>query len=67
MSANERRAINIDVSELETQTILGAFIDQKSFINNGISAMSQGNTEHEESILANVKINRLRTMLKYRK
>ena len=28
-----------------------AFIDPKSFINNGISAMRQGNTEHEESII----------------
>ncbi|MCP5537249.1 MAG: hypothetical protein H7A51_13595 [Akkermansiaceae bacterium] len=28
-----------------------AFIDPKSFINNGISAMPQGNTEHEESII----------------
>ncbi|MCP5537264.1 MAG: hypothetical protein H7A51_13670 [Akkermansiaceae bacterium] len=28
-----------------------AFIDPKSYINNGISAMLQGNTEHEESII----------------
>ncbi|MCP5537298.1 MAG: hypothetical protein H7A51_13840 [Akkermansiaceae bacterium] len=28
-----------------------AFIDPKSFNNNGISAMPQGNTEHEESII----------------
>ncbi|MCP5537227.1 MAG: hypothetical protein H7A51_13485 [Akkermansiaceae bacterium] len=28
-----------------------AFIDPKSFINSGISAMTQGNTEHEESII----------------